>query len=53
MDHLNLILYTAFTNGDLHRNFMGYSASKTKLMIGLGVSSISDSWYSLLKTKKA
>ncbi len=24
---------------------MGYSASKTKLMIGLGVSAISDSWY--------
>jgi oxygen-independent coproporphyrinogen-3 oxidase len=54
MDHFALesdSLYTAFTNGD-HRNFMGYSASKTKLMIGLGVS-ISDSWYSLLKTKKA
>jgi oxygen-independent coproporphyrinogen-3 oxidase len=32
---------------------MGYSASKTKLMIGLGVSSISDSWYSCSKRKKS
>jgi oxygen-independent coproporphyrinogen-3 oxidase len=34
----------AFQKGNLHRNFMGYSASKTQLMIGLGVSAISDSW---------
>ena len=27
-------------NDQLHRNFMGYTASKTKVMIGLGVSSI-------------
>jgi oxygen-independent coproporphyrinogen-3 oxidase len=55
MDHFALesdSLYTAFTNGDLHRNFMGYSASKTKLMIGLGVSSISDSWYSFAQNEK-
>lgn len=47
MDHFALAtdsLYTAFNNGKLHRNFMGYSSSKTRLMIGLGVSSISDSW---------
>jgi oxygen-independent coproporphyrinogen-3 oxidase len=31
---------------------MGYSASKTKLMIGLGVSSISDSWYSFAQNEK-
>jgi oxygen-independent coproporphyrinogen-3 oxidase len=30
---------------------MGYS-SKTQLMIGLGVSSISDSWYSFAQRKK-
>lgn len=38
-------LYASAINGHLHRNFMGYTASSTKLMIGLGVSSISDSWY--------
>ena len=31
---------------------MGYSASKTQLMIGLGVSSISDSWYSFAQNTK-
>jgi oxygen-independent coproporphyrinogen-3 oxidase len=31
---------------------MGYSSSKTKLMIGLGVSSISDSWYSFAQNVK-
>jgi oxygen-independent coproporphyrinogen-3 oxidase len=55
MDHFALKtdhLYTAFENGTLHRNFMGYSASKTKLMIGLGVSSISDSWYGFAQNTK-
>lgn len=48
MDHFALqtdSLYEAAGNGNLHRNFMGYSASKTKLMVGLGVSSIGDCWY--------
>ena len=54
MDHFALetiacILH--FKEGKLHRNFMGYTASKTQLMIGLGVSSISDSWYSFAKRK--
>ncbi len=55
MDHFALEtdnMYEAFTNGKLHRNFMGYSASKTQLMIGLGVSSISDSWYSFAQNEK-
>lgn len=55
MDHFALetdSLYEAAKNGSLHRNFMGYSASKTKLMIGLGVSSISDSWYSFAQNEK-
>jgi oxygen-independent coproporphyrinogen III oxidase len=55
MDHFALKtddLYTAFKEGSLHRNFMGYSSSKTKLMIGLGVSSISDSWYSFAQNIK-
>jgi oxygen-independent coproporphyrinogen-3 oxidase len=56
MDHFALktdSLYTAFKNSQLHRNFMGYSASKTQVMIGLGVSSISDSWYSFAQNEKS
>jgi len=55
MDHFALktdSLYDSFKSGNLHRNFMGYSSSKTKLMIGLGVSSISDSWYSFAQNEK-
>ncbi|WP_338838715.1 oxygen-independent coproporphyrinogen III oxidase [Flavobacterium ginsenosidimutans] len=56
MDHFALTddsLYKAAHNGKLHRNFMGYSASKTQVMIGLGVSSISDSWYSFAQNTKS
>lgn len=55
MDHFALksdSLYKSFEEGKLHRNFMGYSSSKTQLMIGLGVSSISDSWYSFAQNTK-
>lgn len=55
MDHFALktdSLFESFKNGELHRNFMGYSSSKTQLMIGLGVSSISDSWYSFAQNVK-
>jgi len=55
MDHFALetdSLYAAFKNGSLHRNFMGYTDSKTALMIGLGVSSISDSWYGFAQNVK-
>ncbi|MBR9756517.1 MAG: oxygen-independent coproporphyrinogen III oxidase [Algicola sp.] len=48
MDHFALptdSMYLAMQNETLHRNFMGYTASKTQMMIGLGVSSIGDSWY--------
>jgi len=45
-------MYTAFQEGKLHRNFMGYTASKTQVMIGLGVSSISDSWYAFAQNEK-
>ncbi|MEM1136792.1 MAG: oxygen-independent coproporphyrinogen III oxidase [Bacteroidota bacterium] len=47
MDHFSLAhdsLWQALQSQKIHRNFMGYTESKTKLMIGLGVSSISDSW---------
>jgi len=55
MDHFALdtdSLYTAFKTKRLHRNFMGYSSSKTQLMIGLGVSSIGDSWYGFAQNVK-
>ncbi|MEX0313226.1 MAG: oxygen-independent coproporphyrinogen III oxidase [Allomuricauda sp.] len=56
MDHFALStddLYTSLLNGTLHRNFMGYTPSKTKLMIGLGVSSIGDSWYGFAQNVKS
>ena len=55
MDHFALEkdgMYQSFQEGTLHRNFMGYTASKTQLMIGLGVSSIADSWYSFAQNEK-
>jgi len=55
MDHFALSsdsLYKSAHNKKMHRNFMGYSSSKTQLMIGLGVSSISDSWYSFAQNTK-
>ncbi|MBT8312942.1 MAG: oxygen-independent coproporphyrinogen III oxidase [Maribacter sp.] len=56
MDHFALksdSLYQSMVSGKLHRNFMGYTASKTQLMIGLGASSISDSWYSFAQNVKS
>lgn len=56
MDHFALEtdnLCQAMLKGDLHRNFMGYTPSKTQLMIGLGVSSISDSWYAFTQNVKS
>ncbi|RAR75378.1 oxygen-independent coproporphyrinogen III oxidase [Flavobacterium aciduliphilum] len=55
MDHFALktdSMFHAFNDRKLHRNFMGYTSSKTQLMIGLGVSSISDSWYSFAQNEK-
>lgn len=55
MDHFALesdSMYQSMQNRELHRNFMGYTASKTQLMIGLGVSSISDSWYAFAQNEK-
>jgi len=47
MDHFALpndSLFDAFEKGTLHRNFMGYTTNTTKLLVGLGCSSISDTW---------
>ncbi|MGB0890754.1 MAG: oxygen-independent coproporphyrinogen III oxidase [Flavobacteriaceae bacterium] len=55
MDHFALptdSLYKATKEKTLHRNFMGYTANKTQLMIGLGMSSISDSWYGFAQNVK-
>lgn len=55
MDHFALKtdgLYKAVENKTLHRNFMGYTSGKTQLMVGLGMSSISDSWYSFAQNVK-
>jgi oxygen-independent coproporphyrinogen-3 oxidase len=55
MDHFALPqdkLSLAMENKTLHRNFMGYTAGKTKLMVGLGMSSISDSWYAFAQNEK-
>ena len=55
MDHFALPtdkLNIAMKEKKLHRNFMGYTAGKTKLMIGLGMSSISDSWYAFTQNEK-
>lgn len=55
MDHFALkedSMHKAMEEKKLHRNFMGYTASKTQLMIGLGMSAISDSWYSFAQNVK-
>ena len=56
MDHFALPhddLYQSMVSGDIHRNFMGYSSSKTQLMVGLGMSAISDSWYAFAQNNKS
>ena len=45
MDHFSLEtddLYKAWKKGKLHRSFMGYTTQNSGLLLGLGVSSISD-----------
>ena len=56
MDHFSLptdTLFKAFDNASMHRNFMGYTTNSTQLMIGLGMSAISDSWYSFAQNEKS
>jgi oxygen-independent coproporphyrinogen-3 oxidase len=55
MDHFALPqdgLAKAFQTGSLHRNFMGYTTSKTRLLIGLGASAISDTWDGFMQNEK-
>ena len=56
MDHFSLPtdkLYIGFEEKTLHRNFMGYTSNSTKMLIGLGVSSISDVWYAYGQNDKS
>ena len=55
MDHFALPddrLTVAEQEGSLHRNFMGYTTNPGKLLIGLGVSSISDVYYGYAQNAK-
>lgn len=55
MDHFSLpsdTLWQAYTKGNLHRNFMGYTTTNHKLVLGLGVSSISDTWNVFAQNEK-
>jgi oxygen-independent coproporphyrinogen-3 oxidase len=55
MDHFALptdSLFKAVQSGSLHRNFMGYTHQHTQLLIGLGVSSISDTGYAFAQNVK-
>lgn len=45
-------LYKTLLNGTLHRNFMGYTTTKTKVLFGLGASSISDVWTAFAQNEK-
>jgi oxygen-independent coproporphyrinogen-3 oxidase len=55
MDHFAIegdALYEAMKNGTLHRNFMGYTENTTQMMIALGASSISDTWYAFAQNER-
>jgi oxygen-independent coproporphyrinogen III oxidase len=55
MDHFALPddgLSLADQKGTLHRNFMGYTTRSTHLMVGLGVSAISDGWSAFAQNVK-
>jgi len=55
MDHFALAsdsLCQAAERGELHRNFMGYTRATTRLMIGLGMSAIGDTWYGFAQNEK-
>lgn len=55
MDHFSLStddLYKAWQEGWLHRNFMGYTTQRTNMLLGLGVSSISDAGVAFAQNHK-
>ncbi|MEY4803836.1 MAG: oxygen-independent coproporphyrinogen oxidase [Bacteroidota bacterium] len=55
MDHFALpsdALAQAFEQKSLHRNFMGYTHRQTDILLGLGMSSISDCWTAFAQNDK-
>lgn len=55
MDHFALpsdLMVKTRNDGKLHRNFMGYTVQQTGLLLGLGVSSISDIYYGFAQNEK-
>ncbi|WP_231402155.1 oxygen-independent coproporphyrinogen III oxidase [Panacibacter microcysteis] len=55
MDHFSLPhddLYKARIKGKLHRNFMGYTTQSTNMLVGLGVSAISDAGTAFAQNEK-
>lgn len=55
MDHFALPhdgLFKSAEKGTMHRNFMGYTTKSTQLLIGLGASSISDTWGAFMQNVK-
>ncbi len=55
MDHFALKsdeLYQSYASGTLHRNFMGYTSKASKLLVGLGASSIGDAWSAFSQNEK-
>ncbi len=55
MDHFALktdSLYTASEKGELHRNFMGYTARNVNPILALGVSAIGDAWTAFAQNEK-
>ncbi|MFY0607107.1 MAG: oxygen-independent coproporphyrinogen III oxidase [Cyclobacteriaceae bacterium] len=55
MDHFALPtdkLYRAYKDGSIHRSFMGYTTQESDLLVGLGMSSISDSWTAFRQNHK-
>ncbi|MFL6257830.1 MAG: oxygen-independent coproporphyrinogen III oxidase [Pyrinomonadaceae bacterium] len=55
MDHFALesdSLLRAARSGRMHRNFMGYTSRRVAPLVGLGVSSISDSWEAFVQNEK-
>ncbi len=55
MDHFALptdSLAWAMDNHQLHRNFMGYTTKPSPVLIGLGMSAISDSWFGFAQNEK-
>ncbi|GAB3713517.1 oxygen-independent coproporphyrinogen III oxidase [Spirosoma flavus] len=55
MDHFAMphdTLHKAMKTGQLHRNFMGYTTTRTNVLVGLGASAISDIGTAFMQNEK-